>query len=211
MQSPLAKMQCCVQESHMLISHRDSRLTHADALRVAVECGNIQATRELSAHVEELDPDDVKYFRDALSGNYRNKKKVAQAWLIACGEWAQSSSSASRQTADMRVAVLIAGRGVPLLISWAAVTALASNLDPEAKEDLTDLILNLKKGIATRWGISAQQWVNIDAWKTKVRGAMNNKRQYEAAPGSTDASRSKKARHAREIESVTLEGSELRV
>lgn len=74
------------------------------------------------------------------------------------------------------MAVLLAGRGVPLRISWAAVTALANNLDPEAQADLTDLILNLKKGVAMHWGVTEQQWVNIDAWKTAVRGALNNKR-----------------------------------
>ena len=132
-------------------------------------------------------------------------------WLIACDEWADSRSVAHVQAAQMRAAVLVAGRGVPLLINWNAVTALASNLDPEAKADLTDLILNLKKGVAAQWGITTQQWVNIDTWKTKLRGATNNKRQFEAAPGSTNASLSKMARHAREIRSVTLEGAELRV
>merc|ERR1711935_668935 len=136
------------------------------------------------------------------------KLEVAQAWLFACDEWAESQSQAHVQTAQMRAAVLVAGRGVPLEINWATVTALASNLDPAAKADLTDLILNLKKGVATQWGITTQQWVNIDTWKTKVRGATNNKRQYEAAPGTTDASRSKMARHAKEIESVTLKGAE---
>ena len=187
-----------------------ARLTHVEALRVAIEAGSAKAALELASQ-EALEPENIKLFRDALEENYNMKMQVAEAWLVACGEWAESQSAAHLLAAQMRAAVLVVGRGLPLLIDWPAVTALASNLDPAAKADLTDLVLNLKIGVATRWGITTQQWVNIDTWKTQLRRATNNKRQYEDAPGSTAASCNKRARHARDIRSVTLAGSELRV